>query len=204
MLVFDHIALSATDLASGAAFVEDILGVPLVPGGDHALMGTHNRLLGMGDLYLEVIAINPAAPAPPRPRWFDLDSFSGKTRLTNWVLRSESLIDDLASCTENLGKPLGFERGPYRWDMAVPDDGRLPFDGAFPALIQWHGPRHPTAALPDSGVRLTRLELQHPRAAALRAALPRGFADPRVVVMEGATIALSARFATPHGPRTLQ
>ena len=45
------------------------------------------------------------------------------------------------------------QRGEYRWQMAVPGDGILPFDGAYPALIQWEDGRHPTQHLPDSGVR---------------------------------------------------
>lgn len=36
--------------------------------------GTHNRCLGMEDgIYLEVIAVDPEAPPPSRPRWFGLD-----------------------------------------------------------------------------------------------------------------------------------
>ena len=42
-----------------------LLGVPMAGGGKHPLMGTHNRLIGLGDLYLEVISIDP--DAPPRP-----------------------------------------------------------------------------------------------------------------------------------------
>jgi hypothetical protein len=85
--------------------------------------------------------------------------------------------------------------------MAVPADGILPFDGAFPALIQWLTPLHPTAALPDHGLRLRCLTLAHPQAQALRTALP--LTDPRIAVVPGPVKALSATFDTPHGPRTL-
>ncbi|MFT7058852.1 MAG: hypothetical protein ACJASV_001357, partial [Pseudorhodobacter sp.] len=77
MLRLDHIAVAANTLAEGTAWVEAQLGVTLAPGGQHPLMATHNRLLGLADDYLEVITINPDAPAPPHPRWFDLDRFSG-------------------------------------------------------------------------------------------------------------------------------
>ena len=86
--------------------------------------------------------------------------------------------------------------------MAVPADGKLPFDDAFPALIQWQPPHHPATALPDSGIRLTRLEIAHPEAAALQAALAR-LTDPRLHIVPGPAKALRATFATPHGPRTL-
>ncbi|MEY3533834.1 MAG: hypothetical protein RI979_1858, partial [Pseudomonadota bacterium] len=71
MLAFDHIAMSSVDLAEGVATVEAALGLRLSGGGEHPLMATHNRLMGLGDLYLEVIAPNPAAPRPTWPRWFD-------------------------------------------------------------------------------------------------------------------------------------
>lgn len=203
-LAFDHIALSTTDLNEGVALVEDALGVKLAGGGVHPLMATHNRLLGLGDLYLEVIAANPSEPAPKWPRWFDLDNFSGPTRLTNWVARSNLLTRDIDLCPDGTGIPVALQRGDYRWTMAVPADGKLPFDGAFPALIEWQGALHPTGALPESGVRLTRLEVAHPQAAELQAALAPLFADPRVQIVQGPAKAMRASFTTPHGPRTLE
>lgn len=204
MLAFDHIALSACDLAEGVEAVEAALGVRLAGGGEHPLMATHNRLLGLGDLYLEVIAPNPGAPRPTWPRWFDLDNFQGSPRLTNWVVGSKNLSADLALCPEGTGVPLALQRGDYRWQMAVPADGKLPFDGCFPALIQRQGALHPTGALPESGLRLTRLEIAHPAASSLRAALAPVFQDPRVVVMAGPAKAMRATFTTPHGDRTLE
>jgi hypothetical protein len=41
----DHLVVLATDLASGAAWCEHTLGVAPAAGGEHPLMGTHNRLL---------------------------------------------------------------------------------------------------------------------------------------------------------------
>ena len=89
MLTIDHIVLSSTNLARDAAALEERLGVPLSEGGKHALFGTHNKLLRLGDLYLELIAIDPYAPKPERARWFALDDFSGDMRLTNWVMATE-------------------------------------------------------------------------------------------------------------------
>ena len=201
MLSFDHIAISAKTLDEGVAWVESALGVKLAGGGKHPLMASHNRLLGLGDLYLEVIAIDPEAPAPAHPRWFDLDRFEGKPRLTNWVARTDDIVADLAAGPTGLGAPLTLSRGHYRWQMAVPANGILPFDGAFPALIQWMTPLHPTQSLPDSGVRLTCLTIAHPRAAALQAAL--ALTDPRVSIVAGPVKSLTASFHTPHGERHL-
>lgn len=200
-LILDHIALSAGTLEEGVAFVEQALGVKMAGGGQHPLMATHNRLLGLGDLYLEVIAIDPAGGQPARPRWFDLDRFAGPPRLTNWVVRTDTMAADLEAGPPAWGEPLSLARGDYRWTMAVPPDGILPYDGAYPALIAWQTPLHPTQALPDVGVRLKHLTLQHPQAALLRAAL--AVIDPRVMIRHGAHKSLSATFETPQGECTL-
>lgn len=200
---FDHIAISAATLEAGVAFVEDRLGLPLTGGGKHALMGTHNRLMGMGDLYLEVIAIDPDALRPACPRWFDLDNFSGPPRLTNWVAGTQDLDLALPHCPPGTGVPVQLERGDYRWRMAVPGDGKLPFDGHFPALIQWQGAMHPAAALPDNGLRLSRLVLTHPQADRLRAHLSPLIHDPRIVIEQGPFPDMRAEFTSPLGPRAL-
>lgn len=202
-LLLDHLAVAAGTLGEGVAWVEQALGVTMAGGGVHGQMGTHNRLVSLGDLYLEVIAVDPAAPAPAWPRWFDLDRFRGPPRLANWVARCDDLAEALAVSPAGAGRPMALARGAYRWQMAVPADGRLPYDGGFPALIQWEGEAHPAAALPDAGVRLERLEIRHPQAAALQAALAGRLADSRVRISAG-PVGLRARFATPQGPRVLE
>ncbi|GHE02002.1 polyphosphate kinase [Defluviimonas sp. 20V17] len=207
MLIFDHFAVSAETLEDGVAAIEAALGLPMGPGGRHARMGTHNRLLGLGDLYLEVIAVDPAAPAPDHPRWFDLDGFSGGARVTNWIARSNDLETALAAAPAGAGQPMQFARDDLRWRMAVPADGRLPFDNAFPALIQWQGAaattRHPTRRLPETGCRLRRLEIAHPGAEALRAALAPLIVEPRVMVVPGPRPEMRAEIDTPHGRRRI-
>jgi hypothetical protein len=199
----DHLALSAMTLGEGVAHAEAALGVALAPGGQHPHMATHNRLLGLGDIYLEVIAADPSAPAPAWPRWFDLDRFSGPPRLTSWIAACNDLEAELALGPDGLGLPVAVSRGDLRWKMAVPPDGRLPFEDAFPALIQWQGAVHPVQRLPDAGVRLLRLEIAHPNAAALCRALAGRLDDARVVIVEGAAKALQASFSTPAGTRRL-
>ncbi len=204
MLRFDHLAISCAALAEGVAWAEDGLGVALSPGGQHTHMATHNHLLNLGDLYLEVIASDPSLPAPAWPRWFDLDRFTGPPRLTNWVAACDDLDGELVLSPPGTGVPISLSRGDFRWDMAVPADGCLPFDGAHPALIQWHGPAHPARRLPDAGVRLTRLEIAHPDARGLQSALKGRITDPRLAIVRGAEKAMQATFATPDGPRVLR
>lgn len=200
MVGIDHLAVVAGTLDAGCAWVEAVLGLPLVAGGKHPHMGTHNRLLRLGDLYLEVIAIDPDAPAPNWPRWFGLDGFNGPPRLAHWVAACEDLDAALAEAPAGAGQAVDLARGDLRWRMGVTAMGQLPFDGLFPALIQWLGP-HPAPRLPDSGARLAGLDLAHPDAAALAAALA-GLTDPRVSIAAGPP-ALRARIETPAGPRLL-
>ena len=66
----DHLVLGAEDLSSATQALESGFGVPFDVGGAHPVMGTHNRLLRLqADIYLEVIAANPAA-SPHLKRWF--------------------------------------------------------------------------------------------------------------------------------------
>ena len=191
MSPLDHLVVIAPTLADGVAWCEATLGVTPGPGGEHPLMGTHNRLIKVAtaafpSAYLEVIAINPGA-TPDRPagarRWFDMDNEALQARLrqtgpqlAHWVAQ----VPDIASAVATLatqgidrGRVLAASRptpqGLLAWQISVRDDGQRLFDGCLPTLIEW-GSTHPTQAMPDSGVTLQSLALQHPDTAALRAA----------------------------------
>jgi Glyoxalase-like domain len=157
---FDHLVVAARTLEEGAAWVESKLGVAPVPGGKHPVMGTHNRLLFIGPgQFLEVMAIDPDAPPPGRPRWFDLDDPAMRTTLArspaliHWAERTDDLEAAVRGYPEAV-EVLSLERGRHRWRIAVPRNGRRPGGGTLPTLLQWdHGP-HPSEVLPDPGVRL--------------------------------------------------
>lgn len=160
----DHLVIAARTLAEGQAWLEGRLGVPLQPGGEHAAFGTHNRLLSLGaSAYLEVIAINPAAPPPSRPRWFALDTPELHARLSH----GPQLIHWVAQVAQVPQGALELSRGDNRWALTVPDDGSLPLGGVAPSLIHWHTPP-PPMRLPDMGVRLERLSLGTPEPDRLR------------------------------------
>lgn len=197
----DHFAVAGETLEAARAHVEAALGVAMQPGGQHARFGTHNTLLGLADgLYLEAIAIDPAAPAPDRPRWFDLDRFAGAARLSNWICRVPDLAAALAAAPSGAGDIVDLERGALSWRMAVPASGVLPYDDRFPALIEWQGDLHPATMLAPSGCALRRLVVTHPEAQALAelcGSLER-------VVFETGPSGLRAEIDTPHGLRVLE
>ncbi len=219
----DHLVIAARTLDDGVAWCEATLGVVPGPGGEHALFGTHNRLLRLHSeqaprAYLEIIAINPTA-TPKRPaglkRWFDLDDPALQTRLAqqgpqlvHWV----ASVPDIDAASQKL-KALGIDRGPaltasrptpgglLQWRITVRDDGQRLFGGALPTLIQW-GVAHPTDTLPISDVALRGLSFRYPEADRLEAALSSIGLSERVVTPGPA--ALTAELTTPLGSCTLR
>ncbi|MBE1283004.1 MAG: VOC family protein [Rhodobacteraceae bacterium] len=197
----DHLAVAGETLEAAVAHVEAVLGVPMQPGGQHPVYGTHNALLGLDDgLYLEAIAVDPDAEPERRPRWFDLDRFFGPARIGNWICRCEDLSAVLQALPVAAGQPVPLSRGDLRWQMAVPESGVLPFDNMFPALIQWQSD-HPAPRLTQQGCRLLRLSVTHPEAEALSDLLL--LQDPRVSFETGPA-GYEALFDTPHGRRILR
>ncbi len=175
--VLDHLVVAAATLDRGCDWVEERLGARPQPGGKHVAMGTHNALLRLGPrVYLEVIAIDPAAVAPTRPRWFDLDEVTMKAalaegpRLVHWVARTGDL-DALAGRLPALGAITPMQRGAFTWRITIPADGQLPARGLVPTLIQWSDGQHPADGLPDQGLSLVLLAGEHPEPATVRANL---------------------------------
>lgn len=202
----DHLVIVADSLAQGVAWCERTLGVTPGPGGRHALMGTHNRLLllggeGFARAYLEIIAIDPEAEPPRRARWFGMDepalqaAVRDEPRLAHMVLRCtqiEMLRWGLINLGVDPGVPVAIERdtpqGRLSWRMLLRDDGRLACDGWLPTLIEWGG-RHPADAMPASGLSLASISLGGLPDAVLGLLRPRGIqrvAEPGLrVVLEG-------------------
>ncbi|MGJ0483943.1 MAG: VOC family protein [Methylomicrobium sp.] len=163
----DHLAITAPSLAIGVEYVRQTLGVSPQAGGEHPRMGTHNCLLKLGETcYLEVIAINPNAPLPARPRWFQLDEpdSSQPVRLATWIARTDDIIAAATASPIPLGEIEPMSRGRLNWLITLPPDGSLPMQGIAPTLIQWPAGMHPAARLPESGCALVRLEGFHPEA----------------------------------------
>lgn len=214
-LALDHLVVAARTLDEGAAWCEALTGVVPGPGGRHALMGTHNRLLrlaaaGAAPAYLEIIAIDPGAPAPGRRRWFDLDDpalqarLAAGPRLIHWVARTATLEAALAAwhgAGIDGGRAVAASRetptGRLTWRIGVRDDGRRGHDGALPTLIEWAG-EHPAAAMPASGLGLRSLTLRAADPQPLREALRLAGGLDGVAVEAGAP-ALEAWLDTPRG-----
>jgi hypothetical protein len=187
MLALDHIVVAAPSLGEGVAHVRAQVGVEMPKGGEHPLMGTHNHLVRLGtDEFLEVIAVNPDAPAPARPRWFGLDHPVAAPRLSHWVVRCDDMAAARPHLPEDLGSPIPVTRGDLRWVLTVPEDGSLPMAGVMPSLIEWQSFPLPPTRMAGAGLSLRSLTLSHPEAAAIEEVLAPLLPDPRIRYETGA------------------
>ena len=208
----DHLVVAAATLAEGVQWCEAVLGVTPGPGGQHPLMGTHNRLFDISSeafpqAFFEILAIDPAAPPPCRARWFGLDTVDlrGGPRLLHWVARSSAIEAQgraLRAAGLDIGPAIAASRdtpqGRLAWRLSVRDDGRLLAGGALPTLIEWGRTPHPTASMRAPGVTLQALTLRGLTPAAIQALDASGVAHA-----DDAGPALSATLDTPRGRVTL-
>lgn len=205
----DHLTITAPTLESGAEFVRQALGVAPQAGGAHPRMGTHNLLLRLGDaLFLEVIAPDPKAPSPSRPRWFALDTLGPDSApaLAAWVARTPDIHASAAASSEALGNIEPMKRGALNWLITIPPDGAPPLNGIAPALIEWQSEIHPAAKLDDQGLSLATFELFHPEPERIsRLLLSIGLEGPLSIspLTGGRPAYLVARIHTPQGLRVL-
>ncbi|MFL9926449.1 VOC family protein [Herbaspirillum lusitanum] len=210
----DHMVVTAPTLAAGIDWVAQKLGVAPRIGGEHIKLGTHNALLRLGpQFYLEVIAINPAAPplSPPRARWFGLDRIKADDapRLAHWVARTDDIHAASAASPIATGLIEEMSRGPLHWLISIAADGSLPMAGLMPSLIQWQAEPHPAQALPELGCSLHTLEIRHPQAVEIHRALQAiGLqqSDPvaqAISIVPDLRIGLHAQILTAGGLRTL-
>ena len=209
-VVFDHLVIAGITLAQAIDYVADLTGVAARPGGQHVAMGTHNAFVRLGDRSLiELIAIDPTLPRPPRARWFDLDqealatSLGERPRLITWVARTSDLELAVKAAKVDPGHVQPMSRGDFRWRITIPDDGHRPAGGVLPTLIQWDVDKHPADGLPDDGVSLEQLAASHPSPEVMRAALAALGLGETLRVTYGVVPRLAAMLRTPRGLVTL-
>ena len=195
----DHLIVVAASLDQGIHWCEATLGITPGPGGEHPLMGTHNRLFSVASTafpraYFEIIAIQPGvtpARPPGKHRWFDMDDPLLQSRVAKegpQLIHFVASVPGVVSAVKVLANQ-GLDRGAVvpasrqtaggllSWRITVRDDGQRLFYGTLPTLIQWgeagEDPAratHPLDAMPDSGVTLQALQVRHPRPEQLQAA----------------------------------
>ena len=209
----DHLVVAARNLDEGSEYILDVLGESLQEGGEHVPQGTHNRLLRLGDAcYLELIAINPDAPNPPYPRWFELDSDAMQQRLRHkpllltWAVRTDRIEELARRSIAPLGTVTPMSRNNLRWRLTLTEDGRLLKSGIVPFLIQWDETVHPASRMMDTGCSLVSLRGFHPQTDEIMAEL-RALGVEQLLSLERIPFheapRLMALIQTPLGVKTL-
>jgi hypothetical protein len=96
----DHVLIGVTDLGPSTAAVEKQLGLRSVEGGRHPAWGTANRIVPLGDAYLELVAVVDLATASRTAfgRWV-VGGASERGRPIGWVVR----VDDIEAQAHRLG-----------------------------------------------------------------------------------------------------
>jgi hypothetical protein len=98
----DHVLYGTQDLDVAQRHIEDTLGLEVRPGGHHDKQGTHNRIVPLGNAYLELMAIDDRAEA--KASLFGrvlLEKITGEG-LIAWAVA----VDDLETVAQRLGTPI--------------------------------------------------------------------------------------------------
>lgn len=164
----DHLVYAVPDLDAAVADLERRLGVRASPGGQHPGRGTRNALIALdADSYLEILAPDPAQPAPAAGRWFGVDPAT-PARLAGWAAKGSDLARVTASAAAR-----GVQLGPVvagsrqrpdgvtlQWTLT--DPGAASAVALLPFFIDWGESAHP-AATAARGPVLESLRAEHPR-----------------------------------------
>jgi hypothetical protein len=97
----DHVIYATADLDAAAGRIERELGLVARPGGRHEGLGTHNRIVPLGDGYLELLAVADPEEAASSDfgRGLLARLAQGGDGLFGWVVE----VDDVDSVARRLG-----------------------------------------------------------------------------------------------------
>ncbi len=167
LLGIDHLVIAARSVEAAADLLERDLGLAVTGGGRHEAMGTYNRLVFLGDTYIELIGVFDAALVRSS------SSFAvGNAALAQLEARGDGLATyalatgDVARDVERLrtaGSPIG---EPVTGSRVRPDGEVVRWVCSFPEL----GPERPPFLIEHETVgaewgdeaRAARAAFRHP------------------------------------------
>ncbi len=157
----DHVVMGVRDLDEAAHQLGERFGLAAVGGGRHRGWGTANRVVPLGEAYLELVAVvDPVeAAASLFGRWVGAMALSGAG--WGWVVRTDDL-EGIASAHDwevAKGARTGSDGRVVTWRLAGVEAAASA--GYLPFFIQWgEGTSHPGAtpvAHPAGPTRLVGL-----------------------------------------------
>ncbi len=160
----DHLVIATVDPDDAAVRLEAALGLRVGGGGRHAALGTFNRLVWLGDTYLELIGV--LDPGLAAASWIGaptLRALEAGGGLATWAVASDAIEDDvtlLRARGSDMADPIPGERTRpdgrlVRWRLAAP---RRLGPAEPPFLIE----HDPTAAEWTPAERAARAAERHP------------------------------------------
>jgi hypothetical protein len=161
----DHVIYATRDLDAAAARVERELGLVTRAGGRHEGLGTHNRIVPLGDSYLELVAVVDQAAAVDSSfgRWV-ASRASRPGRPLGWAVRTSGL-DTVArrlDLTVHRGARVAPSGEVLGWRSAGMDQAAA--EPALPFFIEWAaGVRLPGATAvthPAAPAGISKLHLE--------------------------------------------
>src|SRR5688572_23591093 len=148
-LWIDHAIYAVGDLGAAGEEIFEREGLASVPGGRHEGWGTANRIVPLGETYLELITVVDADEAEESDFGREvLKALAEDTPLVGWVVATDD-IDAVARRLELEGEPKSRSRpdgSKLSWRLAGMEAAME--SGALPFFVQWEGPpeHHPGAA----------------------------------------------------------
>jgi len=161
----DHVLLAVDDLHDAAVALHDRYGLASAEGGRHPRWGTANRIVPIGDAYLELVAVVDPATASGSAfgRWV-ANARPAFVQPLGWAV-SGMVIDDVARRLDleiESGARAAPDGSVLQWRLAGVE--RAAADPSLPFFIEWGaGTPHPSrlAVTHSMGaVELRRLELR--------------------------------------------
>jgi hypothetical protein len=153
----DHVLIAVAELRAAGLEIEERYGLASIEGGNHPAWGTANRIVPLGDSYLELVAVVDGAKAAQSSigRWV-ASAVSSTPRPLGWAVRT-SQIDEIAGRLD-LSVHAGSRTTPggdqVRWRSTGIDQAAA--EPSLPFFIEWE----PQTQLPG------RAEIHHAAGAA--------------------------------------
>jgi len=164
-LELDHVLIAVPDLDAAARELEESHGLASVEGGRHAGWGTANRIVPLGETYVELITVLDGAEAARSAfgRWVAAGIRLAPARPLGWVARTDRLdaVAERLGLSPSAGSRAGRDGRILRWRLAGVEEAAA--ETALPFFVEWgEGTPLPGRVLvshPAGAVRLERLEL---------------------------------------------
>jgi hypothetical protein len=138
LLGIDHLVIAVNDPDAVVRKLSRSLGIPAGAGGLHPTWGTRNRLLWLGDTFIELLGITD--PVLARDSWLGAPALAALRTgpaLVGWAIATDDLVHDaglLRAGGASLGEVVSGERrrpdgAVVRWRLALPP--RIALDQPF-------------------------------------------------------------------------